>query len=135
MVGEPIAGEEVLHDNHAQSHHHGVGNAQFVIASQTVAAEYETADDGLQQIVRETHAAKDAQMMEYTAHALEGIPCRDHSRDNHQEDDEIVDWLEPAFQTTKVDEAQDNDKRGGDTEDSMPNLQIPPLVVEQSLSP
>ena len=71
MTGEPETGEEVLRDNHANTYHHGVGNAQFVIAGQTVTAEDGAADDGLQQIVGEAHATKDAQMMEHTAYTLE----------------------------------------------------------------
>ena len=80
--------------------------AQFVIAGEAVTAEDGAADDGLQQIVSETHAAKDAQMMEHTAYTLEGIPCGDHCRDDHQEDTEVVDWFEPAFQIAKVHETQ-----------------------------
>ena len=75
MTGEPEAGEEVLCDNHSHSNHHSVGDAQLVIACQAVAAEDRAANDGLQQIVGETHAAKDAQMMEHTAYTLKGIPC------------------------------------------------------------
>ena len=75
MAGEPEVGEEVLCDNHCHSNHYGVGDAQFVIAGQTVTAEDRAADDGLQQIVGETHAAKDALMMEHLANSLEGIPC------------------------------------------------------------
>ena len=78
MTGEPETGEEVLRDNHANTYHHGVGNAQFVIAGQTVTAEDGAADDGLQQIVGETHSTEDTQMMEYTADSLKGIPCRDN---------------------------------------------------------
>lgn len=60
MAGKPEAGEEVLRDNHANTYHHGVGDAQLVIAGETVATEDGAADDGLQQVVGETHAAKDA---------------------------------------------------------------------------
>ena len=102
MVRKPEAGEDVLCDNHANTNHHGIGDAQFVITAQAIAAEDGAADDGLQQIVGETHPAEDAQMMEQTAHTLEGIPCRDHSRDNHQEDNEVVDGVEPAVKITKV---------------------------------
>ena len=75
MAAEPEAGKEVLRNNHAKTNHHGIGDAQLVIAGEAVTAEDGAADDGLQQIVSETHAAKDAQMMEHTAHTLEGIPC------------------------------------------------------------
>ena len=95
MIGEPEAGEEVLRDNHAYSYHHGVGNTQFIIATQTVTAKNGTTDDGLQKIVGKTHASKNTQMMEYISNALKGIPCRDYCRHNHQEDDEVVEGLEP----------------------------------------
>ena len=74
MVGEPEAGEEVLRDDHTNTYHHGVGDAQLVIAGETVAAEDGAADDGLQQIVGEAHASKDAQMTEHLAYTLESIP-------------------------------------------------------------
>ena len=75
MAAKPEAGEEVLQDNHRHSYHHGVCDAQLVIAGESVATEDGAADDRLQQIVGETHATKDAQMMEHSAHTLEGIPC------------------------------------------------------------
>ena len=75
MAAKPEAGEEVLRDNHAHSNHYSVGDAKFVIAGHAVATEDGAADDGLQQIVGETHATKNAQMMEHTTHTLEGIPC------------------------------------------------------------
>ena len=75
MVGEPEPGEAVLGDNHAHANHHGVGDAQLVITAQAIAAEDGAADDGLQQIVGETHATKDTQVMEHTSNALKGIPC------------------------------------------------------------
>ena len=74
MAGEPEAGEAVLRDNHSDAYHHGIGDAQLVIAGETIAAEDGTADDGLQQIVSETHAAEDAEMMEHPANTLESIP-------------------------------------------------------------
>ena len=78
MAGKPIATEKVLADHHHQTDEHGIGDTHFIITAQSVSTEDETADDGLQQIVGEAHAAKDAQVMEYTAHTLEGIPCRDN---------------------------------------------------------
>jgi len=75
MAGKPEAGEEVLRDNHCHSNHHGVGDAEFVVAGETIAAEDGAADDGLQQIVGKAHAAKDAQVMEHTSNTLESIPC------------------------------------------------------------
>ena len=135
MAAKPEAGKEVLHDDHRHTNHHGVGDAQLVIAGQAIAAEDGTADDRLQQIVGETHAAKDAQMTEHAAHALEGIPRRDHSRDNHQEDDEVADRPEPVFQLAEICETQQNDAGGRSEEYAMPVLQVSPLIVEQSLPP
>ena len=112
MILEPEAGEEVLRDNHRHANHHSIGDAQLIIAGEAVAAENGAADDGLQQIVGETHAAEDAQMMEHAAETLEGIPRRDHSRDNHQEDDEVVDRLKPHLDFAKVHETQSNDNSG-----------------------
>ena len=75
MAFKPEAGEAVLRNHHTHSYHHGIGDAQLVIAGEAIATEDGTADDGLQQIVGETHTPEDAQMMEHTAYALEGIPC------------------------------------------------------------
>ena len=47
MAAEPEAGKEVLRNNHAKTNHHGIGDAQLVIATEAVAAEDGTADDGL----------------------------------------------------------------------------------------
>ena len=112
MVGEPESCEEVLRNNHTQSYHYGVGDAQLVIAAQAIATEDGAADDGLQQIVSEAHASKDAQVMEHIPNALEGIPRRDHSRDYHQEDDKVVDGFEPHAKFTKVHETQGYDNSG-----------------------
>ena len=68
-----------------------------MITGETIAAEDGAADDGLEQVVGETHTTKDAEMMEYAANALESIPGRDNCRDDHQQDDEIVDRLKPRF--------------------------------------
>jgi hypothetical protein len=75
MIAEPESGETILGDYHARSYHHGIGDAQLVIAGETVTTEDGAADDGLQQIVGETHATEDAQVMEYATNTLEGIPC------------------------------------------------------------
>ena len=75
MIREPIAGEKVLRDDHRHAYKNGIGDAQFVIVGEAIATEDGAADDGLQQIVGKTHAAKDAHVMEYAAHTLEGIPC------------------------------------------------------------
>ena len=47
MIGEPEAGEAVLGDYHAQSHHHGVGDAQLIIAAKAVATEDGATVNGL----------------------------------------------------------------------------------------
>ena len=67
----------------------------MMIAGEAIAAEDEAADDGLEQIVGETHATEDAEMVEHPTYTLEGIPCRDYCRDNHQQDNEVVDGLKP----------------------------------------
>ena len=75
MIRKPEAGKKVLRDNHANTYHHSVGDAQLVIAGPAVTAEDGAADDGLQQIVGKTHASEDAQMMQHIAHPLKSIPC------------------------------------------------------------
>ena len=135
MAAEPETGEAILGNNHAYAYHYGIGDAQLVIAGKAVAAEDGTADDRLQQIIGETHAAEDAQVTEHTADTLKGIPCRDHSRDNHQEDDEVADRPEPAFQLAEICKTQQNDAGDRSDEYAMPVLQVSPLVIEQSLSP
>ena len=47
MAAEPIAGKEILADDHSASDHDGVGDAQKAVAGQTVAAEDGAADNGL----------------------------------------------------------------------------------------
>ena len=74
MAAKPITCEEILANNHSTSNHDGIGNAQKMVTGQAIAAEDGTADDGLQQIVSETHAAEDAEMMEHPANTLESIP-------------------------------------------------------------
>ena len=74
MAAKPIAGKKVLDNNHSASNHDGVGDAQIVIAGETVAAEDSAADDGLQQIVSKTHTTEDAEMVEHPTHAVKGIP-------------------------------------------------------------
>lgn len=78
MAAKPIAGKTVLADDHRQTDEDSIGNAQLVITGQSVAAEDGTADDGLQQVIGKTHTAEYAQVMEYTANALECIPRRYH---------------------------------------------------------
>ena len=74
----------------------------MVITGKTITAEYEAADDGLEQIVGKAHATEDAEMVEHTTNTIEGIPGWDYSRDNHQQDDEVVDGLEPSFQNPQI---------------------------------
>ena len=62
MGSEPIAAEDVLPDDHCQSDEHGIGDAHTPVAGQSVTAEDETADDGLQQVVGEAHAAEGAEV-------------------------------------------------------------------------
>ena len=100
MVGEPVAAEDVLADDHQESHKYGIGDAQFVVAGKAVATEDETADDGLQEVVGEAHAAEDAQVTEHLTDTLKGIPGRDDSRDNHQQDNEVADRLQPGVKFT-----------------------------------
>ena len=75
MAAEPITCKAILDNNHCNTYKDGVSDTQFVITGEAVAAEDGTADDGLQQIVGQTHTAEDAQVMEHAAHPLEGIPC------------------------------------------------------------
>lgn len=60
MVLEPAPSKGVLHDDHRQTNEYGVGDAHKSIAAKPIAAEDETADDRLQQVVGEAHAAKEA---------------------------------------------------------------------------
>ena len=106
MAPEPETAEGILADDYQETYEDGVGDAQFVVAGEAVATEDETADDGLQQIVGEAHAAEGAQVTEHTADTFEGIPCRDHCRHNHQEDGKVVDGLEPTFQFPEVHETK-----------------------------
>ena len=133
MVAEPITGEEILADDHCAADHDGVGDAQIVVTGQTVAAEDGTADNGLEQIVGKTHTSEDAEMMEHTAHAIEGIPGRNHSRDDHQQDDEVVDGLKPWIEIAEFDKTQRDDNDGRANEDDVPYLQISSLIIEKSL--
>ena len=95
MTAEPVAGKEILTDNHSCSDHHGIGDTQQTIATQTVATENGTADDRLEQIVCKTHTSEDAKMMKHMTYTLEGIPARNHCRDNHQKNHEVIDRREP----------------------------------------
>ena len=62
MVPEPVPAKEVLDDDHGQADEYGVGDAYKAVAAKSVAAEDEASDDGLQQVVGETHAAKEAEV-------------------------------------------------------------------------
>ena len=74
MAVEPIAGKTILTDDHGCTNHNGIGYAQIAIASQTVTIEDGTAYDGLQQVVGEAHAVKDAKVMQHLANFVESIP-------------------------------------------------------------
>ena len=75
MAAEPEAGKEVLRNNHAKTNHHGIGDAQLVIAGEAITTEDGTTNDRLQKIVGKAHATENAQMMKNLAHTLESIPC------------------------------------------------------------
>ena len=62
MVSEPVAAKGVLGDDHGQTDQHGVGDSHKAITGQTITAEDEAADDGLQKVVGEAHAAKETEM-------------------------------------------------------------------------
>ena len=74
MAGKPITGKEILTNDHSTSNNDGIGNTQIAIAGQSIAAEDETANDGLEQIVGKTHATKNAEMMQHSANTPESIP-------------------------------------------------------------
>ena len=122
MAAEPIAGEEILTNDHYASDHDGIGDAQIAVAGKPIATENGAADDGLKQIVGKAHTSEDAEMMEHSTNALEGIPGRHHSRNNHQQDDEVVDRLEPEVQLPKIHETQRDDDDGRADEDAVPYL-------------
>ena len=48
MAAEPEAGKEVLRNNHAKTNHHGIGDAQLVIAGEAITTEDGTTNDRLQ---------------------------------------------------------------------------------------
>ena len=87
MVLEPVATKGILDNDHSQADEDSIGDAHQTVASQSVATEDKTADDGLQQIVGEAHPAKEAEMGKCATYALEGIPGRNHRRCNHDEDE------------------------------------------------
>ena len=113
MAPEPPADEEVLHDDHADAHEHRVGDAEFAVAGQAIAAEDEAADDGLQQVVGEAGAAEGAEVAERPAEAGEGVPGRNDGRDDHQQDAQVVDGLEPGLDGAEVHDAQRQHGHGG----------------------
>ena len=75
MAPKPISAKCVLDDDHGKADEYGVGDAHKAVAAKSIAAEDETADDGLQQVVGETHAAKEAEMSKHATHTLGSIPC------------------------------------------------------------
>ena len=74
MAAEPPTAEKVLANDHAKTDEDGIGDADEPIALQSVAVEDETTYDRLQQVVREAHATKHAQMFQRLANTLECIP-------------------------------------------------------------
>ena len=121
MVSEPIAAESILRDDHSQSDEYGIGRSNKSIAGQSVAAEDETSDNRLQQVVGQTHAAKGAEVAESVSHRAEGVPCRNHRRCDHREDEEVVDGGEPRCPVAKLHEAQHNDRECRRPENGMPD--------------
>ena len=75
MVLKPIAAEKVLANDHPQADENGVCDADKAIAGQSIAAEDKTADDRLEQVVGEAHAAIEAQVAQRAANTFESIPC------------------------------------------------------------
>ena len=135
MALEPITAKGILDKDHGQTDEHGVCDAHKSIAGQTIATEDETANDGLQQVVGETHAAKETKMAESTANGVEGVPCRNHRRCDHREDEEVVDGSEPQGPIPKILQAQHDDDNGRYAKNAMPYLQVPSLIVKETMSP
>ena len=111
MTAEPIPTEEILADDHRHADENGIGDTQQTVASQTVAAEDETANDGLEQIVGQAHASECAQMTERTTHAIGGIPAGNNRRDNHTQDGEVIDRVKPDREAPEIHKAQRDDSR------------------------
>ena len=63
MITEPITTEKVLANDHAQADEHSVGGANKSVAGKTVAAEDETTNNGLEQVVGKTHTTEYTQMV------------------------------------------------------------------------
>ena len=110
MISKPPTAKDVLADNHAKANENGIGNTDKSIASQSITAENKTAYDRLQQVIGETHTAIKTQMFQHLAHTLESISSRNDSRDNHQQDKEVVNRRKPRCQCTKVHDTQSYDK-------------------------
>ena len=81
MTAEPIPAEGILCQDHAQTDKHCIGDTYLIVTAQTVATEDETADDGLQQVVGETHPTEGTEVFQHAAHPFKGIPGWDHCRD------------------------------------------------------
>lgn len=111
MALEPITAKRVLKENHGKANEHGVCDAHKAIASKSIATEDETANDGLQQVVGQTHASKKAKMTEHATHGVKGVPCRNHRRCNHYENEEVVNRSEPQRQIPKIHHAQHDDNK------------------------
>ena len=135
MAPKPISAKCVLDDDHGKADEYGIGDAHKAIAAKSIAAEDETTDDGLQKVVGETHAAKEAKVTEHAAHTLEHIPCRDHRCDDGYQDEQVVDGGEPRGQISKIDNTQNDDNECRNAKDDMPPMQVTPLVVEEPVTP
>ena len=84
MASKPPAAEEILANYHAKTYENGIGDANPSVKGQAVTIEDIATYNRLKQIVGETHATKNTQMLEHLTHPLECIPCRDYYRHNHQ---------------------------------------------------
>ena len=60
MFLEPVPTKGILDDDHSHADEHSVGDAHEAITTKSIAAEDKAANDRLQQVVGETHAAKEA---------------------------------------------------------------------------
>ena len=86
MIPEPDPAESILDYDHSYAYQHGVGSADPMVAGEAEAAEDETAEYGLEEIIGEAHTAEYAQMMQDLAESGEGIPAGNHCGNDHEED-------------------------------------------------
>ena len=74
MASKPPAAEEILADYHAKTYENGIGDANPSVKGQAVTIEDIATYNRLKQIVGETHASEYAEVVEHSAHILEGVP-------------------------------------------------------------